>query len=138
VVVVVGFLGAMAPASHTHPQPANAIVPEGAAFVHIHSNAGMADVTIVPGRVGTAQARIRLWNEESEPLAAERLTVTLTPPEVAAKPVMRSAVKDQDGSWKIDAIALSRAGNWTVTIDAGLDAKRRLLLDAPIVIEPEQ
>jgi copper resistance protein D len=137
-VVVVGFLGAMAPASHTHPQPANAIVPEGAAFVHIHSNAGMADVTIMPGRVGTAQASIRLWNEEFEPLAAERLTVTLTPPEAAAKPVMRSAVKDQDGSWKIDAIALSRAGNWTVTIDAGLDAKRRLLLDAPIVIEPER
>jgi copper transport protein len=135
---VVGFLGAMAPASHTHPQPANAIVPEGAAFVHIHSNAGMADVTIMPGRVGTAQASIRLWNEEFEPLAAERLTVTLTPPEAAAKPVMRSAVKEQDGSWKIDAIALSRAGNWTVAIDAGLDAKRRLLLDAPIVIEPER
>jgi copper resistance protein D len=137
-VAVVGFLGAMAPASHTHPHSVNAIVPEGAAFVHIHSNAGMADVTIIPGRVGTAQARIRLWNEGFEPLAAERLTVTLMPPEAAAKPVMRSAARDQDGSWKIDAITLSRAGNWTVTIDAGLDAKRRLLLDAPIVIEPEQ
>src|SRR5262249_398340 len=34
-VVVVGFLGAMAPASHTHH---DAAIPEGAAFVHIHSN----------------------------------------------------------------------------------------------------
>jgi copper resistance protein D len=136
-VVVVGFLGAMAPASHTHRHPEHAAVPEGAAFVHIHSNAGMADVTIMPGRVGTAQASIRLWNEEFEPLAAERLTLTLTPPGAAAKAVTRPAAKDQDGSWKIDAIALSQAGNWTVTIDAGLDAKRRLLLDAPIAIEPE-
>jgi putative copper resistance protein D len=136
-VAVVGFLGVMAPASHAH-HPANAVVPEGAAFVHIHSNVGMADVTIMPGRVGTAQARIRLWNGEFEPLAAERLTVALTPPGRAAKPVMRSAAKDQDGSWKIEGIALSQAGNWTVTIDAGLDAKRRLLLDAPIAIEPER
>ena len=132
---MVGFLGAMAPASHTHH---NAAIPQGAAFVHIHSDAGMADVTIMPGRVGTARATIRIWNEEFEPLAAERLTVTLTPPGAAASPVTRSASKDQDGSWGIDDIALSHAGNWTVTIDAGLDAKRRLLLDAPIVIEPER
>jgi len=137
-VAVVGFLGAMAPASHTHRHPAHTTVAQGAAFVHIHSNAGMADVTIMPGRVGTAQASIRLWNEEFEPLAAERLTLALTPPGRAAKPVIRPAAKDQDGSWKVDAIALSQAGNWTVAIDAGLDAKRRLLIDAPIAIEPER
>jgi hypothetical protein len=93
----------------------------------------MADVTIVPGRVGTARATIRLWNDEFEPLAAERLTVTLTPPGAAAEPVMRSA-----GSWKIDGIALPQAGNWTVAIDAALVDKRRLQLDAPIAIEPER
>jgi copper transport protein len=116
----------------------NAAIPEGATFVHIHSNAGMADVTIVPGRVGTARATIRLWNDEFEPLAAERLTVTLTPPGAAAEPVMRSASQDQDGSWKIDGIALPQAGNWTVAIDAALVDKRRLQLDAPIAIEPER
>lgn len=134
-VVVVGFLGAMAPASHRHH---NAAIPEGATFVHIHSNAGMADVTIVPGRVGTARATIRLWNDEFEPLAAERLTVMLTPPGAAAEPVTRSASQDQDGSWKIDGIALPQAGNWTVAIDAALVDKRRLQLDAPIAIEPER
>jgi putative copper resistance protein D len=132
-VAVVGFLGAMAPASHTHH---NAAIPEDAAFVHIHSNAGMAEVTIMPGRVGTARASIRLWNDEFEPLTAERMTVTLTPP--GGQPMTRPAAKDQDGSWKIDDIALPQAGNWTVAIDAALDAKRRLLLDAPIAIEPER
>ena len=132
-VVVVGFLGAMAPPSHMHH---DAAIPEGAAFVHIHSNAGMADVTIMPGRVGTARATIRLWNGEFETLAAERLTVTLTPPWTAAEPVVRSAAKDQDGNWEIDEIAVPQAGNWTVAIDATLVDKRHLLLDAPIAIEP--
>jgi copper transport protein len=132
-VIVVGFLGAMAPASHMHH---NAAIPEGAAFVHIHSNAGMADVTIVPGRVGTARATVRLWNDDFKPLAAERLTFTLTPP--GGQPITWPAVQAQDGSWQVDVIALSQPGNWKAAIDAGLDAKRRLTLDAPIVIEPER
>jgi hypothetical protein len=37
--------------------------------------AGMADVTIMPGRVGRAHAIIRLWNEEFEPLAAQKVTL---------------------------------------------------------------
>jgi copper resistance protein D len=134
-VAVVGFLGAMAPASHAHH---NATIPEDAAFVHIHSVAGMADVTVVPGRVGTARASIRLWNEEFKPLATQRLTLALTPPGAASKPVMRSASQNDDGTWSVDGIDLSQAGNWTVTIDAGLDERRHLLLDAPIVIEPNK
>jgi copper resistance protein D len=132
-IVVVAFLGAMAPASHTHH---HAAIPEGAAFVHIHSNAGMADVTIVPGRVGTARATIWLWNDDFAPLAAERLTFTLTPP--GGQPISWPAAQAEDGSWQVDVIPLSQAGNWKAAIDAGLDAKRRLTLDAPIVIEPEQ
>jgi putative copper resistance protein D len=134
-VVVVGFLGAMAPASHTHH---DAAIPEGAAFVHIHSNAGMADVTIMPGRVGTAQATIRLWNQEFEPLPAERLTFMLHLNAPGSKLTIRSAAQDQDGSWTVDGLELSPAGNWTVAIDAELGAKRHLLLDAPIAIEPER
>jgi putative copper resistance protein D len=135
-IVVVGFLGAMAPASHIHHSP-HSPIPEDAAFVHIHSNTGMADVTIMPGRVGTARASIRLWNDEFQPLAAERLTFALKPPD-SAKPIVWPAAKTPDGSWEIDGITLPQAGNWTVTIDAALDGKRRLLLDAPIAIEPER
>jgi copper resistance protein D len=137
-IAAVGFLGAMAPASHIHRNDANAIVPEGAAFVHIHSNTGMADVTIMPGSVGTARLTVRLWNEEFQPLEAQGLLVTLTPPGPAAKPFTRSAAKDQDGSWTVDAIKLPQPGKWTLAIDAGLQSKGRLLLDAPIAIEPER
>jgi copper transport protein len=133
-VLVVGFLGAMAPASHTHH---NAAIPEGAAFVHIHSNAGMADITIAPGRVGRARATIRLWNQEFEPLAAEKLTFSLRAPGTGSKLITRSPARDQDGSWTADGLEVPQAGNWTVAIDATLVDKRRLQLDAPIAIEPE-
>ena len=137
-ILVVGFLGTMAPASHAHLHPAHAAVPAGAAFVHIHSMAGMADVTIMPGRVGRAHAIIRLWNEEFEPLAAQKVTLALTTPVAGSKPVIRAASQDEDGNWQIDGIELSQPGNWMATIDAELGPKRRLLLEAPIVIEPEQ
>ena len=134
-IAVVGFLGAMAPASHMHH---NAAIPEGAAFVHIHSNAGMADLTIMPGRVGTARATIQLWKEDFQPLAAEKLTFSLRAPGIGNEVITRSPAPDQDGSWIIDGLELPRAGDWTVTIDATLADNRRLLLDAPIVIEPER
>jgi putative copper resistance protein D len=132
-VLVAGFLGAMAPASHAHH---NAAVPTDAAFVHIHSNAGMADVMIVPGRVGTARATIRLWNDEFEPLKAERLSFSLTPP--AGQPITWPATQAQDGGWEVDLVPLSESGSWKAAIDATLADKRRLQLDAPVVIEPER
>jgi alkylation response protein AidB-like acyl-CoA dehydrogenase len=98
----------------------------------------MADVTIMPGRVGGAHATIRLWKEEFEPLAAEKVTLALTAPAAGSKPAIRAASQDEDGNWQIDGIQLSQPGNWMAMIDAELGPKRRLLLEAPIVIEPEQ
>jgi putative copper resistance protein D len=138
VIVIVGFLGAMAPASHSHHHRVDAAVPEGAAFVHIHSVAGMADVTIVPGRVGTARVSIRLWNDEDDPLIAQSLTFTLTPPNAASKPVVRTAAQVGNGLWQVDGIELGQPGNWTAAVDAGLNAGHRLALEAPIVIEPKE
>jgi putative copper resistance protein D len=137
-IVVVGFLGAMAPASHAHQHPSYAYVPPDAAFVHIHSLAGMADVAIVPGRVGVVRAIIRLWDENFEPLTVQEVTLLLNAQVVSSELIMRKAWQDQDGEWKVDEFELSRPGNWMVAIHAAVDAKRRLVLEAPIVIEPKQ
>ena len=137
-ILVVGFLGAMAPASHTHQHPSYAYVPPDAAFVHIHSRAGMADVAIIPGHVGKARAVIRLWDENYESLAANELTFTLIAPAPGSKPVVRVASQDQDGAWQVDEIDLPLPGNWIAGVDAEFGARRRLALEAPIVIEPKQ
>ena len=72
-IVVVGILGVMAPASHAQHHPVYGDIPADAAYVHIHSLSGMADVAIVPGRAGTSRALIRLWDEDFAPLPAQRL-----------------------------------------------------------------
>ena len=136
-VAVVGFLGAMAPASHAHDHAAyGAAVPADAAFVHIHSDQGMAEVTVIPGRAGTARASIQLLNENFEPLPAQDVTLTLIAPETAAKPITYLAAPAADGTWQVGRIALTQPGNWTVAVRAALGPKRRLDVAAPIVIAP--
>jgi copper resistance protein D len=134
-VVAVGFLGSMAPAVHLQLHPKYEAVPAGAAFIHIHSLRGMADVTIAPGRVGPASATIRLWDADFDPLAAQTLTFALTAPKAATGPVTRVATQDASGAWIVNGIELSQGGDWTVTIDAELGDKGHLVLKAPIVIE---
>jgi copper transport protein len=125
----------MAPAIHLQMHPKYEAVPEGAAFIHMHSLEGMADVTIMPGHVGPASATVRLWDDDFDPLKAEALTFALTAPAAGSSPVASTATKDDSGAWVVDGIALSEGGNWTVTLDADLGAKGHLVLKAPIVIE---
>jgi copper resistance protein D len=134
-VLVVGFLGSMAPAIHLQLHPKYEAVPEGAAFVHIHSLQGMADVMIMPGHVGPASATVRLWDDDFDPLKAQALTFALTAPAAGSSPVTRAATQDDSGAWVVDGIAPSQGGNWTVTLDADLGAKGHLVLEAPILIE---
>jgi putative copper resistance protein D len=136
VIGIVAVLGTLPPASHANHHPAYGGLPPDSAFVHIHSEQGMADVMIEPGRVGKAHATVRLWTEDFEQLDAQTMTFTLTAPEAGSKPAAHIAVPNADGAWQIDDIDLSQAGNWTVEVDAVLTPSRRLELDAPIVIDP--
>jgi putative copper export protein len=139
VVGIVGVLGTMPPAIHAaHHHPPYGALPADSAFQHIHTDQGMADVTILPGHVGTARATIRLWTDDFEPLAATEVTVTLTAPATGSKPTTRPAALDADGAWQVDGIELSQSGNWTVAIGVVLAPGKRIVLDAPIVIDPKQ
>lgn len=139
VIAIVAALGTMAPAIHAaHQHPTYEPVPADAAFVHIHSEQVMADVTIMPGRAGRARATIRLWNEDFEPLDARQVSLALTAPAAAGNPTPRPALQRRDGAWQVDGIALSEPGNWTVSVGVVIDATKRLTFTAPIVIEPAQ
>jgi copper resistance protein D len=134
-VFVVGFLGTMAPASHAHHYADTAAIPADAAFVHIHSTQGMAEVTITPGRTGMARASIRLFNDDFGPLEAKKVTLTLTAPAMGSRPMTRAALLGTDGAWQVEAIELSQPGGWMVEVDVVLGPASRLSLAAPIVIE---
>jgi copper resistance protein D len=136
ILVIVAVMGTEPPASHAH-HPVYGALPADAAFVHIHSERGMADVTIMPGRVGAVRATIRLWDADFGPIEARQVTFALTAPTAGSKPITRVATQDTDGAWQVDDIALSQPGNWRATVDAALGPTTHLVLDAPIVIESE-
>ncbi len=134
VLAIVAVLGTLPPAAHRHTTYISA-VPADAAFVHIHSDQGMAEVTILPGRAGPANATIRLWDDDLNVIPARELSLALTPPAAGSKPITRAAVQDADAAWHVDGIELSQAGNWMVTVRTVLGSGKPLVLEAPIVIE---
>ncbi len=135
VICIVATLGILPPASHVHEHGRPGAIPADASFQHIHTENGMADVTVEPGHVGVAGVTIHLWDAEENALDAQQLTLTLAPPTAGGNPITRPAVQNSDGLWHVDGIELSQPGNWMVTIDAVLGPGKRLTLAAPIVID---
>ena len=135
IIGIVAVLGTLPPASHAHHHDIEEVIPPDASFQHIHSERGMADVLIEPGRVGVGRVTVHLLDDNLETLQAREVTVSLTAPSGASKPVTRVALQGPGGEWHVDAVALSEPGNWTVTVDAVLGSGRRLQLTAPIVID---
>jgi putative copper resistance protein D len=134
VICLVAVLGTKPPGIHIHQHPAYGALPADAAFVHIHTEQAMADVTVEPGHPGTARATIRLWNGDFEPIEARAVKFSITSPSGDRSPE-QTATENADGAWQVDRVALSQPGNWTVTVDAELSATERAVLAAPIVIE---
>jgi copper transport protein len=135
VLLFVGALGTLSPSGHAHSTNAN--VPPDAAFVHIHTNVAMAEVTIEPGRTGTANAHIRVLRDDFSEFPARSVEFTLDPPASGPK-IVRRAAHLPDGTWEVNALDLSQPGIWNVRVIIPADRGAPIVLDAPIVIEPKQ
>lgn len=133
VLLLVGTLGTMAPTAHHHLPTAD--VPAEAAFVHIHSEQAMAEVTIDPGRTGRANVNIRLMDEDFSEFPTDAMHLTLQPPAPGAPAIERAAVRQSDGTWAVAGIDLPASGNWTVRLNITGNHGAKIVLDGPIVIE---
>jgi putative copper resistance protein D len=136
IIVIVSVLGTMPPAAHLHN---HAHTPTGAtnsnvAFVHIHSNKGMAEVTIAPDHPGVARASIRLISGDLSPLAANEVTLVLEAPS-GASAISRAAARLWDGTWEVNELEIGQSGIWIVKLTVKRDASEPFVLEAPIVIE---
>ena len=134
IIALVAVLGTLSPTAHHHLPTAD--VPADAAFTHIHSEEGMAEVTIEPGHTGRANASIRVMHEDSSQFLTDRVRLTLDPPAQGPEPVNRAAVRQPDGTWQVDGISLPQPGNWTVRVIFTGEKGHQIVLDAPIVIAP--
>jgi putative copper resistance protein D len=140
IIVIVSVLGILPPAAHmnlhNHVHIPSGSTSSDVAFVHIHSNRGMAEVTIAPDHPGVARASIRLMNDDLSPLAANDVTLVLTPQApTSTPPISRAATHLSDGTWEVVELKIARSGVWVVKLTVKTDAGEPFILDAPIVIE---
>ena len=98
----------------------------------------MADVMIDPGRAGTADASIRVMHDDSSEFPTDEIRLTLDPPAPGPQPIDRAAVRQRDGTWRVDGIELGGSGNWIVRVIVAVAPGKQIVLDAPIVIAPAQ
>jgi putative copper resistance protein D len=134
VLLAVGAMGTMAPANHVHHM--TAAVPPDAAYVHIHTNEAMADLTIAPGKAGSAAVTIRLLGGDFSALSAKSVRLALDPPANQGSSIERGAILADDGAWTIAAFAIDRPGVWTARVIVTPMSGPPIVLDAPVVIEP--
>jgi copper resistance protein D len=132
VLLFVGALGTLSPSGHAHSTNVN--VPPDAAFVHIHTSEAMAEVTIEPGRIGKANAHIRVLRDDFSEYPVKSVEFTLDPP-VAGVRITRAAAHLPDGTWEVNALDLGQPWVWTVRVIVPSADGRPIVLDAPIVIE---
>ena len=133
----VGVLGTLPPATHKHATPEG--IPPDAAFVHIHAPEAMADVIVDPGRVGQVKVRIRVLRDDFSEFPTNEVELSLDTPNPGPSPVYHTAVRQPDGTWEVDRIDLSQAGNWTVKVFvSSTSSEKPIVLDAPVVIAPLQ
>ena len=137
VLLLVGILGTLPPAAHRHAAPED--IPPDAAFVHIHAPEAMADVIVDPGRVGQVNVRIRVLRDDFSEFPTNEVQLDIEPPKPGPLPVHRAAIRQSDGTWEVDRIDLSQAGNWTVKVFvSSTSSEKPIVLDAPVVIAPRQ
>lgn len=131
ILVLVGLLGTLPPASHVHRQAA-AVNPD-AAIVHIHTAEVMADLSIDPGHAGVSTATVRLWHEDFSAYAAERVQLALEPTFSGAVGLKREARQLSDGTWEIAELNIQPSGVWTAKVIIERQGASTVL-DGPIVI----
>lgn len=87
------------------------------AFVHIHTDKGMAELTITPGHVGPVDASIYVATADFGPLTAKAVTLDLANKARGIESIERNAALGPDGLWHISGLTLPVAGQWQVEID---------------------
>jgi putative copper resistance protein D len=133
VMLAVGVLGTLPPSSHVH---VTTEIPPDAAFVHIHAAEAMADVTIDPGYAGRATASIRVSREDVPDFVAKDVQLALDPPTGDLKTIEQAAVRQPDGTWRVEVLDIPQPGIWTVRVIVAPPAGPAVVLDAPVVIAP--
>jgi copper transport protein len=134
ITVALTILAVVALWRFTPPPRALAEAAAAPAYVHIHTPAAMADLTLTPGRAGTVTASVVLQSGEFGPLTAKEVTLELANPALGIEPIQRPARLTGDGPWQTDSFAIPASGRWQVKIEVLVTDFDKLTLEGTLDI----
>jgi len=117
-ILVIAILAVVAGWRFTPPPRALVLSVEAPLAIHIHTDAAMFQVLILPGKVGSDDFVLQLMNGDASPLPAKEATLTLSLPERGIEPLERNATLGADGYWHVRNAPLPLAGRWHMRVDA--------------------
>ena len=112
--------------------PPRALTPSQSAFVHLHSDTMMANVTLAGP---TNEMRVQLAQPDFSPLAAKEVTVRLSNQAAGIEPITRKATAS-DSDWLVTGLVLPNTRGWTVEVEALITDFDKLSIKGPLVFGP--
>jgi len=126
----------------TPPPRSLAAAAAAPAEIHIHAAAAMADLSVVPGRVGPVAVGIVVMTGDFGPLDPQAVRLSLANPTAGIEPIRRAATRPgadgtpADGVWRVDGVTIPVPGRWTVRLDILVSDFSSVRLDGEIDIRP--
>jgi copper transport protein len=96
----------------------------------------MANVDLLPGRVGQNEILIQITDRRMTPIAVEGVTVSLTDAAAGVEPIVRTATKASGTIWRVDGLTIPLGGEWTIKVQALLSEFQEADLTAAVVVGP--
>jgi copper transport protein len=133
--LAVAVVGTLALWRFTPPPRALTAAVDATMEVHIHTAAGVATLTLTPGRAGPLDVEIALATADFGALAAKEVRVTLANPAAGIEPIRRAATETA-GLWRVEGLTLPVPGVWTVRLDVLVNDFETLRLDGSLTLAP--
>jgi copper transport protein len=128
-VLLISILGIVALWRFTPPPRSTAILSELA--FHIHSQQVMAELRIVPGRVGINTMTINLIGPP-----AKAVRVSIENQNAGIEPIRREAVRTDNSAWTVQELTIPVAGNWRLRLDVLVNDFESVTLENALRVPP--
>jgi hypothetical protein len=113
--------------------PAHSQSNDDSFFMHLHTGKLMANVTVLPARVGPVDITIQLETTDETLLTAKALFVTLTSARSGIAPQTAEAERTSDDQWLVK-VSAPLAGRWMLGLGITLPNSDRVDVESPIII----
>jgi copper transport protein len=97
--------------------PPRALAATEATYIHLHAEPAMAQIELAPVRDRGASLRIAVTDDDSIPVGAKEVAVSIWNPSAGIEPIRRNATLASDGLWHINGLRIPIGGVWRMRVE---------------------